>query len=382
MNGMDLMDAIGDIDDNILLKSEKDKKRSIYEKKWILRTVAMAATVAFAITYMGVQSGQFNLMENMVGIDSQKDNLVKFEKYQKVSECGPNAEYPDLFRTENLEEILNNTVTYEVDKDGKYPVYEYYENYDNLLMAGGKNALTEKELDERGAKYAQLADSKIVDETSDFNDFCGYLVKQYTCENGIKIEVEQSGKTTLTMPGFIEHPKFDNHKDAITASKEYTQYYYDKYEKYLGFEKPQFCVNAINATMATNEDGAYILDIVQKDNLAKTAYILPGCEDYGDQVVIDEPKLGKLYGYYPVISKEQVIENLTTGKYVEEYDWKDKIQKEDVAGIKISYAGSVLQPVYNVYIRMTEHDRQQMNEPDENTYLLLTIPAVEDEYLK
>ena len=126
----------------------------------------------------------------------------------------------------------------------------------------------------------------------------------------------------------------------------------------------------------------HILDIVQKDNLAKTAYILPGCEDYGDQVVIDEPKLGKLYGYYPVISKEQVIENLTTGKYVEEYDWKDKIQKEDVAGIKISYAGSVLQPVYNVYIRMTEHDRQQMNEPDENTYLLLTIPAVEDEYLK
>lgn len=208
----------------------------------------------------------------------------------------------------------------------------------------------------------------------------------YECEQGVTIRVDPDG-IIVRWDNPVKLPKISESEEYAKQVK-YLEHFYSKYEGLFGFQKPEFEV-----TVTYNYDGGknynlYVFDNngtddVKVENYSMRKAYLAVSEDGLSILRIPRKVEYEKVGEFPIISKDQAIENFLAGKYLTTIPFEEDITLEKIAKVELVYyynqMAELFQPVYVAYIKLENTGQTFENGLIE--YGLYFTPAITDEYV-
>lgn len=132
-----------------------------------------------------------------------------------------------------------------------------------------------------------------------------------------------------------------------------------------------------------DNNGLSIIDLSYKQLLDSA-----NSKEYDNTIIENLAKKNelKILGYYPLISKQDVIEKVLRKEYLSTIEYDRDINLSDIISIELIYylvpMNKEIQPVYKVYLDLkdTMNDYDSLDK-DLNSYGIFYVPAIESRYL-
>lgn len=391
-----LFQAIGAVDDELLMRSEQPGNRS----KKIVRRYIYAAVAAILVLLFTVKILDLTFEQP---VTPMPPSLRAFEGFMTRAENG----YYNVMIYHDLETLLKNSNNLLNNQNLKkeLPVYEFYKSREAMLLGTNENRLSEKQMDEYATYYAGCDHTIITGHEESYQSFNNteqvISEKTFYCDNGLRISVVSDGTIYLMQPQTLEKPVQTDCGDIYKNAVAYYKYYFEAYARYFDDKNPVYAFTDFRTNFTDPSASVYPITRYEQSDDPVISYvnygnILPGDENNGDVIVIrkGEQILGECYGEYPILSVEEAKQKLYAGEGLTEGEQFAVTADTDIAGVELIYSGAVLQPVYVFYVELTDEQceiafaenggnaYQSWLDGAGKPYMQYYIPAVDGQYLK
>lgn len=406
-----LFDAIGHIDEQMLLESEKSRNN---KRLWLwIPTAACVCLVAIgSATLLPVPQG------NNSGISENMEWSSTELAPSSGQEFHPEADLPMLTITEDLSsmgfegymaydisELVNGNPWNETANISYLPVYRNQLAYDEYgYVPGSDFGQMEEfllEIAERlGMRFAITDDTPdektqqtIIDKFSSIGESVpsGYFdpSKLIGKDKGMTLEVDESMTAKISFDPAVALPDGYNftHFASYDECSAVAGFLEEEYQNLIAMDNPQRNIYGGDYTIYNQQqyhieffDGSGDLtEQIINYNFNRVAFY---CNDDGKLFLarVFHPDLSEKTGDYPVITAEEATELLLNGSYMTTVPW-DMPGKEYIMKTELIYRTDMTQtylmPYYRFYIELPE----AQTESGLTTYGAYYVPAVSQEYI-
>lgn len=399
-----LLDAIGDIDDE-LIPDLLPIKQSSFKKKAVIGIGICAAAVACAIILPKVN----NVSKELSQADqSQTDRIVITGTEKIASEMQFDGNGIGALMAYDISE-LETPNPWNPDLElSSLPVYRYLSEADIRI---GAVYLTEEQAIEIAQKAASALNADISQtDTTYVKDFVGggipdeIMDKVYSveakCSDGTNIKVYGDGKTKIKFKNSAlpSEYNFSHSNTSPEQAEQILEYLYAEFSELLGYDDAVLYSYAERSYSGNQERKYYMFnrtdDTIQNILNYNLSYAQFAPDDNGKLMLIwifDYLKCSEYSGDYPVITQSEAKDMLLNGSYYSSVDksylYNGTITESNIAKAELVYRRSgdgyahsyYYQPYYLFYVEL---DASKFNTADElKNYGLFYVPAVESRYL-
>lgn len=375
MNSEKLLNAIGKIDDNLILDAVNDTPVTSKRKHIWLKFCAAAACLAL-IVYAGTQ-----LVQNNNSADTT-DRLPMLT----ITEGASSSMGYEGYMLYEISELVNANPWNENAEISTLPVYEnplsYDENY--VVVSGADFNAMEAFLLEIAARLDIDTDNlKITNNNR----------TQVTGKTeGITIVVDTSMTATISFEPAVSLPEGYNfsHHSSYDDTLAVAEYLEKEYEELLGTDNPQ--INIYGGDYNIYLQQSYRIEFFNASddlteriinyNFNRTAFY---CDD-DDELFLArtfKPDLSHKAGDYPIISAAEAKELLLNMNYITTVPY-EMPGEEYIAKVELVYRVGEYEkyyiPYYRFYVELPDAEYKENNNGTK-TYGAYYVPAVEGRYI-
>lgn len=386
-----LFEALGEIDDELLLESEKRRKK---KRLWLW--IPAAACICLAAVG-SINHGWGKDIPAKVDLSAALPMLTISEGVDSMGFEG--------YMAYDISELVNGNPWSESADISHLPVYRNRLTYNEYGQAEGGD------VDQMQAFMLEIADRlgmsfTITDDTPDektqkniTDKFAsigesvpeGYFTpsKLIGTDKGMTLEVDASMTAKISfdpavsLPGAYNFSHFASYKE-VSAVAEYLE---EEYRDLIAIDNPRRNIYGGDYTIHQQQmyhieffDGSGDLtDQIINYNFNRVAFY---CDDEGKLFLarVFQPDLSEVVGNYPIISSEEALALLRNGNYITSVPWEmpgeEYVQKVELI-YRAEKALAYYMPYYRFYVELPDAE-------EENgllTYGAYYVPAVSPEYL-
>lgn len=401
MKNEKLLDAMGQIDDELIFDAVSDtkpeKKNNLL--KWgILAAACLAAVItAFTIPLLRKTSEKPDIDTNLplLTISENQSDAMGFEGYMAY----------------DISELVNANPWNETMTLSTLPVYENPLSYDNnFIVSGADFDAMKASLTDIATRLGMDMDTLEITDNTPSEEYKaavlsktggdipeGYFnpTKVIAENNGIKIEVETDMTAVISFEPAISLPEQYNfsHYASYEDTAAVAGYLNIQYEDFINMKNPQvnihggdyniysqqsYRIEFFDASGNDTQDREIAEQIVNY-NFNRVAFY---CDDSGNLFLarVFQPDLSRKTGDYPVISAGDARELLLSGNYITTVPYtmpgENYIAKTELVYRTGKY-DQYYMPYYRFYVELPEAER----EGGLKTYGAYYVPAVLSSYI-
>lgn len=383
-----LFEGIGQIEDGLLLESEKQQKSRHW--LWIPTAACVCLAAVGGVKLLGnVQEASPDLPMLEISADSATMGFEGYMAYDAAELVSGNP-WQETDTITALP-VYRNPVSY--NEYGQQTGGDFEDMRALLLDVAGRLGLdtdtllvTDDMPDEESRAKITEKFAAVGEEVPD-----GYFVptKLKACQNGIEIEVEQSltavisFEPAVSLPDGYDFTHYASYEDVQSVS----DYLEETYRALIGAEKPQRNIYGGDYDINGNQfyhiefydgSGDKVQQIINC-NFNRTAFY---CDDDGKLFLarVFQPDLSEKIGDYPVITAADAKKLLLKGNYITTVPY-EMPGEEYLAKTELIYrtgnGETYFMPYYRFYVEVPQLERDN----GLKTFGAYYVPAVSQEYI-
>lgn len=385
MKGNEMLEAVGYVDEKLIVKGEKKKHRFPWK-----RLTAVAASICLllggALIYRHSQpqyaSELLLVAENDIGMGE--------ESYQAYDVSEIRRDNPaDGVKLKALN-AYRNTVTYD---ERQYPYGQDLEAMKEYLISlaegfGLDTASLEIFDNAPGEDQMQGLVTEFASRGLEVPEYYSLPSQLWVKTEDLKITVEADMTATIKFTDGIPLPEqyrldYDSTPDELTEAGEYL---WEKYGNIIGYEDPRLCIDGGN--YSTDGTQKYTLCFYEGSRDEAESF-----ENYCFNYTEFTPKIIRIYsdkalekiGLYPIIGEEEALRLLLDGRYytnvTEEFPGKEAVVRCELTYLSGSKDKTMI-PFYRFYVYLENAPAAALYPEGMKTYGAYYVPAVESAYLE
>lgn len=397
MKNEKLLDAIGQINDELIVDAGSDSK-SAKKSLWFRRGLISAACLASAAVITALIIPFLHKIQQKTDIDTTLPLLT-------ISQTQSGAMGFEGYMAYDISELINANPWNENMNLSTLPVYENPLSYDdNFIVSGADfNAMEAFLTDIAGRLGMDTETLEITDNTpseeykaailektgGDIPD--GYFnpTKVIAKQNGIKIEVEPnmtavvSFEPAVSLPEQYDFSHYASYEDTVAAAG----YLGTQYADFINMKNPKCNIHGGDYNIYSQQSfgieffnaGGSETEQIINYNFNRAAFY---CDDNDELFLarVFQPDLSRKLGDYPIISAEEAKELLMNKNYITtvpyEMPGENYIAKTELI-YRTGTHEKYYMPYYRFYVELPEAER----EGGMKTYGAYYVPAVSGSYI-
>lgn len=385
MSGKEMLEAVGYVDENLIVKGEK-KKKSFPWKRWTAIAASICLVLGGALIY------RHNLPQYATEILSVSDTDIGmgYEGYQAYDVSEIRRDNPtDGVKIKALN-AYRNTISYDER------LYPYGQDLDAmkeyLLVLAEKFGLdtTSLEIYDNAPGEGQMQGliMEFASRGLEVPEYYSLPYELWVKTEDMQITVDADMTATIHFADGIPLPEqyrldYDSTPEELTAVSEYL---WEQYGNIIGYEDPTLCIDGGN--YSTDGTQRYTLSFYEgsRDKVVNFKNYSFNYTEFTPNIIrIYSDKAIEKIGLYPIISEEEALQLLLDGQYyttvTEEFPGEEAVVRCELmyrAGSK----DQTLIPFYRFYVYLENAPGAQLYPEGMKTYGAYYVPAVDPAYLE